>query len=132
MLVFNATTIIVMVDRWMPETHSFHLPYGEMMVALEDVAMILGLSIRGRPITGRVESALWCERVAAFIGREPSMKVVGMKGREARVCVTWLREEFHECPLGAHKDTVTLYARAWVWHMFATVLFPNSMRYTAS
>jgi hypothetical protein len=37
----------MMVDRWRPKTHSFHLPCGEMMVTHEDVTMILGLSIRG-------------------------------------------------------------------------------------
>jgi uncharacterized protein (DUF849 family) len=57
MLVFNATTIMAMVDKWRSETHSFHLPCGKMTVTIEDVAMILGLSIRGRPITDRVDSA---------------------------------------------------------------------------
>jgi hypothetical protein len=70
MPMFNAMTITTMVDRWRPETHSFHLPCGEMTVILEDMAMILGLSIRGRPITGCVDSVSWSERVAAFIGRE--------------------------------------------------------------
>jgi hypothetical protein len=45
MLVFNAMAITAMVDRWRPETHSFHLPCSEMIVTLENVAMILGLSI---------------------------------------------------------------------------------------
>jgi hypothetical protein len=48
-------------DSLTPSTYHVH----EMMVTLEDVAMILGLSIRGRPITGRVDSALWRERVRA-------------------------------------------------------------------
>jgi hypothetical protein len=94
--VFNATTITAMVNRWRPETHSFHLPCGEMTVTLKDVAMILGLPIRGRPITGRVDSTMWRERVATFVGREPPTKVPDMKGREAGVYVRWLREEFHE------------------------------------
>jgi hypothetical protein len=58
MPVFNARAIMVMVDRWRPETHFFHLPYGEMMMTLEDVAMILGLPIKGWHVTGRVDSAL--------------------------------------------------------------------------
>jgi hypothetical protein len=132
MPVFNATAITAMVDRWRPETHSFHLLCGEMMVTLEDVAMILGLPIKVHPITGRVDSAGWRERVAVFISWEPSVRVLGIKGREARVCVLWLYEEFHECPPAADEATVTMYARAWVWHMFATVLFPDSMRDAAS
>jgi hypothetical protein len=61
MLVFNATAITAMVDRWRSETHSFHLPCGEMTVTLEDMAMILGMLIRGRPITSRIESSTWRE-----------------------------------------------------------------------
>jgi hypothetical protein len=49
------------VDRWRLETHSFHLLCGEMMVTLVDVAIILGLPIRGRSITGHVDSATWHE-----------------------------------------------------------------------
>jgi hypothetical protein len=112
MPVFNATTITMMVDRWRPETHSFHLPCGKMTMTLEDVAMILGLSIRGRPITGSVESSTLRERVATLLGREPLVKVLCVKGREAGVYVTWLREEFRECPPGADDATVTIYARA--------------------
>jgi hypothetical protein len=40
--------------------------------------------------------------------------------------VSWLREEFRKCPPNAIEATVTMYRRAWVWHMFATVLFSDS------
>jgi hypothetical protein len=51
-----------------------------MTVILEDVAMILWLPIRGRPITGRVDLAVWCERVTIFIGQEPPVRVPSIKG----------------------------------------------------
>jgi hypothetical protein len=132
MPVFNAMAITVMMDRWRSETHSFHLPCGEMMVTLKDVAMILGLRIRGRPITGCVDSAGWHERVTVFIDREPPARVPGIKGREAGVHMSWLCEEFCECPPDADEATVTMYTRAWVSHMFATVLFPDSTGDAAS
>jgi hypothetical protein len=75
-----------------------------------------------------VDSASWRERVAAFIGQEPPMRVPGEKGREARVRMMWLREEFRECPTDADEVTMTMYVRAWVRHMFATVLFLDSTR----
>lgn len=35
------------VERWHPETSSFHLPFGEMTVTLDDVSCLLQLPIRG-------------------------------------------------------------------------------------
>ena len=61
---FNPTALIAMTDRWCPETHSFHLPCGEMTVTLQDTSMILGLPIRGFLVTGDVDSAGWEDRVA--------------------------------------------------------------------
>jgi hypothetical protein len=42
-----------LVDRWRPETHAFHLPFGKMTVTLKDIAMLTGLPIRGRPVVFR-------------------------------------------------------------------------------
>jgi hypothetical protein len=112
MPMFNATTITTMVDRWRPETHSFHVPCGEMTVTLEDVGMILGLPIRGHPVTGRVDSAWWRERVANFVGWELPTRVSGVKGREVGVRMSSLREEFREYPLDADEATMTVYIRA--------------------
>ena len=44
--------ITSLVERWRLETHTFHLPIGEMTITLQDVAVILGLRIHGLPITG--------------------------------------------------------------------------------
>ncbi|XP_052488036.1 serine/threonine-protein phosphatase 7 long form homolog [Gossypium raimondii] len=41
-----------LVERWHPETHTFHFPCGECTVTLEDVAVQLGLPIDGSPVTG--------------------------------------------------------------------------------
>ena len=43
--------VSALVDRWRPETHTFHMPCGEVTITLQDVAMILGLPISGRAVT---------------------------------------------------------------------------------
>ncbi|KAK1642721.1 hypothetical protein QYE76_060526 [Lolium multiflorum] len=53
----NAAALTALVDRWRPETHTFHLRAGEMTPTLQDVSMILGLPIQGEPLFGL--GAIW-------------------------------------------------------------------------
>ena len=48
----NWGLITILVERWRPETHTFHLSVGEMTITLQDVAIILDLRIHGPPFTG--------------------------------------------------------------------------------
>ena len=55
----NHAALTALVDRWRPETHSFHLPCGELTMTLQDMAMISGLPINGQAVTGRVSAVNW-------------------------------------------------------------------------
>jgi hypothetical protein len=57
MPLMDATTLMTLMDRWRPETHTIHLLSGEIMVTLQDVALILGLPIDGTPVCGMVSPA---------------------------------------------------------------------------
>ena len=48
----NGSLIAALVERWRPETQTFHLPFGEMTVTLQDVSVLWGLPIQGVPISG--------------------------------------------------------------------------------
>jgi hypothetical protein len=47
---YDAPLITALMDRWRPETHSFHFPVGEMTLSLEDAAMLGGLPCAGQEI----------------------------------------------------------------------------------
>ncbi|KAM0902127.1 hypothetical protein ACQ4PT_019507 [Festuca glaucescens] len=64
----NPCAITALVDRWRPETHSFHLPCGEMTVTLQDVSMILALPIKGQPVCRSTASDGWREAMRDLIG----------------------------------------------------------------
>lgn len=46
-----------LVERWRPETNTFHLNSGKATVTLEDVAYIYGIPIDGYPVNGRTFSS---------------------------------------------------------------------------
>ncbi|XP_061354297.1 uncharacterized protein LOC133298924 [Gastrolobium bilobum] len=48
--------ISALVERWRPETHTFHMTQGEMTITLQDVAAILGLPTNGKVVTGAADS----------------------------------------------------------------------------
>ena len=51
-IIIDWPLITCLVERWRPETHTFHVPVGEMTITLQDVAIILALCIDGPAITG--------------------------------------------------------------------------------
>ena len=50
---FDHTLIIVLVEQYRREMHTFHPHVGEMTPPLQDVAMLIGLPINKTPVTGR-------------------------------------------------------------------------------
>ncbi|XP_028126458.1 protein MAIN-LIKE 1-like isoform X3 [Camellia sinensis] len=47
----NRIVISAFVERWQPETNTFHLTVGEMTMTLDDVGTILGTPITGRSVS---------------------------------------------------------------------------------
>ena len=110
----NSAALTALVDRWRTETHSFHLPYGEMTMTLEDMAMISGLPINGQPVTGHVHAVNWRARVAVLIGVEPDAPLAG-RPDSAKVKQTWLKEVRGQgCPEDANEVVVQQHARAYL------------------
>ncbi|XP_072076810.1 serine/threonine-protein phosphatase 7 long form homolog [Arachis hypogaea] len=100
----------VLVERWRPETHTFHLPVGEVTVTLEDMSYILGLPINGEAVTGKSDSSyeFLVENCIACFGREsgPQDHVLGKvniasvrRCRDIKPCDT--QESVERIQLGA-------------------------------
>ena len=57
----DRSLLTALVDRWRPETHTFHLPCGEMTPTLQDVAMLPCLPISGDAVGSRVVPSTWLD-----------------------------------------------------------------------
>ncbi|MFQ6645498.1 hypothetical protein Gotur_019717 [Gossypium turneri] len=51
--------ISALIERWRPETDTFHLSCGECTITLEDVQLQLRLPVDGSALTGSVQSTDW-------------------------------------------------------------------------
>ncbi|KAL4305923.1 hypothetical protein AHAS_Ahas16G0126800 [Arachis hypogaea] len=85
----HSALLSALVERWRPETHTFHLPVGEVTVTLEDVSYILGFPVNGELVTGRSDSShqFLVENCIACFGWEPGPDdhVLG------KVNIAWVR-----------------------------------------
>nr|XP_029143970.1 protein MAIN-LIKE 1-like [Arachis hypogaea] len=115
------------VERWLPETHTFHMPFGECTVTLQDVAFQLGLSVDGEAVSGcpgEFEKYMEGGRPAwewfqDLFGELP----LPNKVKQMTVHFTWFHERFSVLPPDANKETIRIYARAYIMMLLSTQLF---------
>ncbi|QHO00407.1 uncharacterized protein DS421_13g406300 [Arachis hypogaea] len=117
------------IERWRLEMHTFHMPFGECSITLQDVAYQLGLSIDGEPVSGcltEFENLMEHSRPAWVWFRElfgelpPQSKV-----KQMTVCYTWFHERFRVLPADATDETVRIYARAYILMLLSSQLFAD-------
>jgi len=99
---FNPAALTAMIDRWRPETHNFHLSCGEMTIALEDVAMIIGLKIQGFPVIGDTESTGWGTSATRASARQEAAQqwcATEVASRAVSLVPTRSKRGDHELPL---------------------------------
>ena len=111
-----------LVERWRPETHTFHFPCEECTVTLEDVALQLGLPIDGSPVTGVssfTDPAALCYQLLGDSPGDGESYFSGIK-------FTWLKAKIGQLSATATEGELMCAARAYIMHMVGAVLMPDA------
>ncbi|KAF1874095.1 hypothetical protein Lal_00041539 [Lupinus albus] len=117
----NNHLITALVERWRPETHTFHLPIGECTVTLEDVAYQLGLPIDGNIVTEptNMDWNVVCHNLLGAVPNE--RQIVGQ-----RIQMSWLDSTFQQLPDDATEIVIDQHARAFILRMIGGFLMPDT------
>ncbi|XP_072088710.1 serine/threonine-protein phosphatase 7 long form homolog [Arachis hypogaea] len=112
--------INALIERWRPETHTFHFLVGECAVTLEDVAIILGLPTNGFPVTGPTMSSF--EALKAECLHQLGVAPRKTDCRGSFIKLTWFRGLRDRIVLN---DVVhiQMYVKCHIMLLFGTVLF---------
>ncbi|XP_052177965.1 protein MAIN-LIKE 1-like isoform X2 [Diospyros lotus] len=121
----NPTVVSAFSERWQPETNTFHLPFGEMTVTLDDVATILKIPVAGSPVSvphlsGNEARDLLC-RLLGVSAVEAARQIAETRGPYVKL--DWLRRTFMNIPDSAQDEEMYNASRAYLLFLLGCTLF---------
>ena len=115
--------ITALVERWRPETHTFHMPHGEVTITLQDVEVLLGLPVDGDAITGSTQKT-WVDVCRDFLGFRPVNQNNHKQLDGQRILINWLLEEVaNPLPPNAEDDQLHKYTRYYILALLGDAIF---------
>ncbi|QHO46802.1 uncharacterized protein DS421_6g190780 [Arachis hypogaea] len=116
----QSALVNALIERWRPETHTFHFPIGECYVTLEDVAVIFGLPTNGLPVTGPTMSSYEALEVECLHHFGVAPRKTECRG--SFVKLTWFRRLKEHIVLD-NDIQVQKYVKCHIMLLFGTIMF---------
>ncbi|KAK9157337.1 hypothetical protein Scep_003911 [Stephania cephalantha] len=133
----NKVYISGIIERWQPETNTFHLPFGEIMITLENVWVLLGILVTSKTVVVPFKDR---KSLIAMVSRLLEVSVTDadeeIKTRSGlAVSLTWLKDRFSVLKKGEEephrKRAKDVYpspyclVRAYLLYLLGATLFSN-------
>ncbi|XP_059306600.1 protein MAIN-LIKE 2-like [Lycium ferocissimum] len=127
----DRSLVTALIERWRPETHTFHLRIGEATITLQDVEVIYGLQVDGRPLYIEEPPVLPPYRdeltrltgFAALDGHISGQSRLLLSALYAHLRLTDMQHPIGEDTPQADVDRR---ARLYLLIIFGAILFPNT------
>lgn len=123
----NKVVVSAFVERWQPETNTFHLPFGEMSPTLDDVSVILGIPVISKSVS--------CKKLSNVDVANLLVEALGVTIDEANVAlkvargqsikVEWLRQRFGSMSDADNDNTIECTARTYLLYLLGCILFAD-------
>lgn len=118
-VIIDHALLRALIERWRPETQTFHFRIGEMTITLRDVALLAALRVDGEPVTCTTLRD-YTRLCVQLLGQAPDHIQAGC------VKLKWLRVTFmRDIASDAPQEVVERYTRAYILYLFGSVLFPD-------
>ncbi|KAL3373857.1 hypothetical protein AABB24_005705 [Solanum stoloniferum] len=126
--VIDRSLITALVERWRPETYTFHFRTGEATITLQDVEILYGLPVKGNPVVGYepqrsvVDWQNICQRLLGFTPHPQDFKHSSLK-------VSALNAHLRlqpRLPDLATQDMVNEKARCYMFWMIAGLMLADT------
>ncbi|XP_015961385.1 serine/threonine-protein phosphatase 7 long form homolog [Arachis duranensis] len=117
---YQLAMINALIERWRPETHTFHFPVGECAVSLEDVVMILSLPTNEIPVTGPTMSSFEALEVECLHHFGVAPRKTDCRG--SFIKLTWIRGLKDRTVL-TNDIQIQRYVKCHIMLLFGTILF---------
>ncbi|KAJ3680402.1 hypothetical protein LUZ60_016680 [Juncus effusus] len=102
---WDARLITALRERWRKETHTFHMPHGEMTITLDDVSCLLGLWCDGEALCRNTGGINWTAMITELLGKTPGPNDF-KKGSKILLKRSWLREIVSDLERDASQDRI--------------------------
>ncbi|KAL0365118.1 UNVERIFIED_CONTAM: Serine/threonine-protein phosphatase 7 long form [Sesamum angustifolium] len=125
--------ITALVERWRPETHTFHFSVGEATVTLQDISIIWALPIEGNLITGvdiKWTTQQWQNYCHQWLGFRPNENAFKRSRIKLSALLDWLLN--NTCDDESPFDAVLQEARVSVMCIIGGILCPDATGNTVS
>ncbi|CAN0856944.1 Serine/threonine-protein phosphatase 7 long form homolog [Linum grandiflorum] len=110
---------MALMERWRPETNTFHMYHGECTLTLQDVAHLTSVSVTGDTFYVKYEKETnWAAIAEEVLGKSPG----GHLKDGGRVQMRWLHDHFYSCANVEDESQFRQYACSYMLSMIGEFL----------